>query len=88
MAAIKISKVLAVALMFGSCLSSLSAQAPSAAPACIERLVIPQYPISARSAGMSATVDVVDIPSVLERWAPTRRVAFVFTNRADPKGGP
>jgi hypothetical protein len=59
MAAMKIPRVVALALMSGGCFSRLSAQASPAAPNCVERLVIPQYPISARSAGISSAVDVV-----------------------------
>jgi TonB family protein len=57
MAAMRLSRAVALALL-GGCLSMSSAQVPSAAPTCIERLVIPQYPISARSAGISGLVDV------------------------------
>lgn len=58
MAAMKIPVAMTLALMCGWCFSISSAQEPSTIPTCVERLVIPQYPISARSAGRSSTVDV------------------------------
>jgi hypothetical protein len=59
MAGLKILRKVVLALISGGCLSLLSAQAPSGPLTCIERLVIPQYPVSARSAGISSTVEVV-----------------------------
>ncbi len=58
MAAMKFPRAMILALMCGMCSLISSAQVPSAAPTCVERLVVPQYPISARSAGISSTVDV------------------------------
>lgn len=48
-----------LALLCGALCSVLCAQTSNAPSACVEQLAIPQFPQSARSAGISETVNVV-----------------------------
>jgi hypothetical protein len=57
-----ISNFFAIPLVFicGSCFAALCAEKIAARPdACIQALTIPQYPVAARSAGISGTVHVI-----------------------------